>query len=76
MAAATLNHALAIFGQLSGEDQEMMLEIARKQRIEAWRKETAASGRKALRDFRAGKLKAEPAEVIIARLHRQADEES
>ena len=56
MATATLNQALTLFGQLSGEDQELMLEIARKRRIEAWRKETAAYAKKGLRDHRAGKL--------------------
>ena len=44
-ATVTLNDALQIFGKLSGEDQDMMLEIARRQRIEFWRKETAAYGR-------------------------------
>jgi hypothetical protein len=58
MAATTLNQALEVFGKLSSEDQEMMLEIARKRRIEAWRQEVAAYGRKAVRDHRAGKLKA------------------
>jgi len=71
MAAATLNQALTIFGKLSGEDQDMMLEIARKRRIEAWRKETAAYGRKAVRDFRAGKLKAESAQSVVARLRAE-----
>lgn len=75
MAAATLNQALEIFGKLSSEEQEMMLEIARKRRIDAWRKEAAAYGRKAVRDFRAGKLKAEPIEVMLKRLHQLADEE-
>ncbi|GDY20356.1 hypothetical protein LBMAG56_17010 [Verrucomicrobiota bacterium] len=75
MATATLNEALTLFGQLSGEDQEMMLEIARKRRIEAWRKETAAYAKKALRDYRSGKLKAEPVEEMLQRLHRLADQE-
>jgi hypothetical protein len=67
MAAATLNEALEIFGKLSAEEQEMMLEIARKRRIEAWRK--------ARRDYRAGKLKSEPLEQLLKRLHKLADEE-
>ena len=75
MAAATLNEALKIFGKLSAEEQEMMLEIARKRRIEAWRKDLAAYGRKALRDYRAGKLKSEPLEQLLKRLHKLADEE-
>jgi hypothetical protein len=75
MAAATLNEALEIFGKLSAEEQEMMLEIARKRRIEAWRKDLAAYGRKARRDYRAGKLKSEPLEQLLKRLHKLADEE-
>ena len=75
MAAATLNEALKLFGKLSAEEQEMMLEIACKRRIEAWRKDVAASGRKALRDHRAGKLKPEPIEQLLKRLHKLADEE-
>ena len=57
-ATVTLNQALEIFGKLSAEEQDMMLEIARKRRIESWRKETAAYGKKAVRDFQAGKLQA------------------
>ena len=75
MAAATLNEALKIFGKLSAKEQEMMLEIARKRRIEAWRKEVAAYGRKASRDFRAGKLKSEPVGQLLKRLHKLAGEE-
>ena len=75
MAATTLNQALEIFGRLSSEEQEMMLEIARKRRAAAWRKELAIYGRKAIRDFRAGKLKAEPVEIVLKRLHQLADEE-
>jgi len=75
MAASTLNEALKIFGKLSAEEQEMMLEIARKRRIEVWRKDAAAYGRKALRDYRAGKLKPEPVEQLVKRLHKLADEE-
>ncbi len=57
-ASVTLDKALEIFGKLSGQDQDMMLEIARKRRIESWREEVAAYGRKAVRDSRSGKLKA------------------
>ena len=57
-ATVTLNQALEIFGKLSAEEQDMMIEIARKRRIDSWRKETAAYGKKAVRDFQAGKLKA------------------
>jgi len=70
-ATVTLNDALQIFGKLSAEDQDMMLEIARRQRIESWRKESAAYGRKAMALSRAGKLKSYTAEELIARLSKQ-----
>lgn len=75
MAAATLNQALEIFGKLSSEEQDMMIEIATKRRIDAWRRDMAAYGRKAVRDFRAGKLKSEPLDAALKRLHKLADEE-
>jgi hypothetical protein len=71
MATATLDQALQVFGKLSVEDQEMMLEIARSRRIEAWRKETAAQGKKALADSRAGRLTSYSAQELIERLRRQ-----
>ena len=74
MAAVTLNQALEIFGKLSSEDQDMMLEIARKRRIETWRKETAAYGKKAVRDFQAGKLKAVSAAELKAHLKKLWEE--
>ena len=73
-ATVTLNHALEIFGKLSVEDQELMLELARKRRIDAWRKETAAAGKKAVADSRAGRLKSYTAEELITRLRRQWEE--
>ena len=74
MATATLNQALTLFGQLSGEDQELLLEIARKRRSEAWRKETAAYAKKALRDHRAGKLKTVGATELPAYLNKLWEE--
>ena len=73
-ATVTLDKALEIFGKLSVEDQEMMLEIAKRRRIESWRKETAAYGRKAVADSRAGKLKSYTAEELIERLTKQWEE--
>ncbi len=70
-ATVTLNDALQIFGKLSLEDQTMMIEIAQKRRVEAWRKEAATDGRKAMADSRAGKLKSYTAEELIARLSKQ-----
>lgn len=68
MVAATLNDVLTLAGKLGREDREMLMEILHKREIEAWRKATAAAGRKALRDFRAGKLKTYTAAELNARL--------
>lgn len=70
-ATVTLNQALEIFGKLSSEDQTLMLEIAEKRRIDDWRKKTAVSGRKAIADSKAGKLKTYTADELIRRLHTQ-----
>ena len=75
MATATLNQALTLFGQLSGEDQELLLEIARKRRSEAWRKETAAYAKKALQDHRAGKLKTVGAAELPSYLNQLWEED-
>lgn len=71
MATATLDQALQVFGKLSVEDQEIMLGIARSRRIDAWRKETATYGKKALADSGAGKLKSYTAVALIERLRGQ-----
>ena len=73
-AAVTLNQVLESFGKLSVDDQELMLELARKRRIDAWRNEAAAAGKKAVTDSRAGRLKSYTAEELIVRLRRQWEE--
>ncbi len=73
-ATVTLNHALEVFGKLAIEDQSLMLEIAEKRRIAAWRKETATEIKKAIADSKAGKLKAYTAEELSRRLIGQWNE--
>ena len=70
-ATVTLNHALEVFGKLSAEDRDLMLEIAKKRQIETWRADTAAYGRKAIADAKAGKLKGYTAEELAKRLREQ-----
>ena len=67
MATVTLNRVLTLAGALPGEDQEMLIELLRHRRAESWRRELAQDSRKAERDLRAGKLKAESAESLVAR---------
>ena len=74
-ASVTLNQVLESFGKLSAEEQDMMLEIARKRRAEADHRWLAQYARKVRRDVAAGKLKPEPLSVALKRLHRLADAE-
>jgi hypothetical protein len=73
----TLDQVLSSAETLPSDEGEILEELLRKRRIEAWRQETAAAARKAVRAFRAGKLKAEPVESVIgsprAGLETEAD---
>ncbi len=74
MATVTLNQVLELTRRLPGEDQDMLVDLVRRSRGEEWRKNLAKDARQAERDYRAGKLKAEPVEDLIARLHRSLDQ--
>ena len=73
MATVTLNQVLQLTRKLPGEDQDMLVELVRRTRSEQWRKSLAKDARKAERDFSAGKLKSEPVEELISRLHCKLD---
>ena len=68
MATVTLNQVLELTTKLPDDQQEMLVDIVRRRRIENWRKELADYSDQAEKDFLVGKLKAERAETIIARL--------
>jgi CHASE3 domain sensor protein len=68
MATSSLDRVLTEAEALPQDEQQMLEELLRGRRIEAWRRTTAAEGKKAIRAFRAGKLKAEPVDAVIARL--------
>ena len=74
MMTITLNQVLELTRKLPGDEQDMLVDLVRKSRAEQWRKQLARDAHKAERDYRAGKLKAEPVEALIARLHRSLDE--
>jgi hypothetical protein len=46
----------------------MLESLLRQRRVQAWRRETAAAAKEAVKSLRAGKLKPQSAESIIARL--------
>ncbi len=68
MATLTLDWVLTEAEALPADEQEMLEGMLRQRRIEAWRQETAAEAKVAGKSFRAGKLKSQSAENVIARL--------
>jgi hypothetical protein len=68
MAAVTLEQVLTYAESLPAEEQEILADLLKKRRIEAWREETANAAADAVVQYRAGKLKAQPAEAVVARL--------
>jgi len=68
MNVLTLDQVLTDAESLPLDEREMLEELLRKRRIEAWRVETATTAKSAAAAFRAGKLKSQPVEDIIARL--------
>jgi hypothetical protein len=64
----TLDRVLTEAEALPADEQEMLEGLLRQRRIETWRQETAAEANKTARFFRAGKLKSQSVESVIARL--------
>ena len=73
MAAIPLNRVLTEAESLPADEQAMLEDLLRQRRIEAWRGDTAAEAKKAAKDFRADKLKSQPADDVIARLRAGLD---
>ena len=68
MATLTLDLVLTQAEALTVDEQEMLESLLRQRRIEAWRQATAAEAKSAVKAFRSGKLKSQPAGSIIAHL--------
>ncbi len=68
MNALTLDQVLTDAGHLPTDEQEMLEELLRNRRIEAWRGATAGEAKRAAAAFRSGKLKAQSVDSVIARL--------
>ena len=68
MTPLSLDRVLTQAEALPEEEKAMLEELLRGRRFEAWRQDTAAEAKKAVRAFRSGKLKSQPAESVIARL--------
>ena len=70
MASLTLDRVLTQAEALPVEEQEILEGLLRQRRIETWRQETADEARSAIKAFRSGKLKSQPAENLIASLRK------
>ena len=68
MNTPTLDRVLTDAGQLAPDERELLEDLLRRRRIEAWRVETATEAKNAAAAFRCGKLKAQLAASVIARL--------
>jgi hypothetical protein len=68
MSALTLDRVLTSAEALPAEEQAMLEELLRRRRIESWRAETAVDAARSAKALRAGKLKPQSAESVIARL--------
>jgi hypothetical protein len=68
MSDLTLDQVLTYAEALPAEEQEILAELLKRRRIESWREETAAYAREVGPAYRTGKLKAQSANSVIARL--------
>jgi len=68
MTTLTLDRVLTDAGRLPLEEQQILEDLLRQRRVEAWRTETASEARKSAAALRSGKLKAQSADAVIARL--------
>jgi hypothetical protein len=72
----TLDRALETVMQLSLDQQKLLIEILRQRHIEASRDEIAKNAQESIAAFKAGKLKPQSAEAIIAELRRSLHDDS
>lgn len=70
----TLDQAIDAALQLPSEQREMLVDILRSRQIEMRRQEIAEDARTSIAAFRAGKLKAQSAENVIAELHQALED--
>ena len=68
MTTLTLDKVLTDAARLPAEERQILEDLLRQRRVETWRAETSADARKSTAAFRSGKLKAQSAESVIARL--------
>ncbi|MFZ0546252.1 MAG: hypothetical protein WAM60_12480 [Candidatus Promineifilaceae bacterium] len=71
----TLNEAIETVLQLPQEQQEMLLEIIQRRHIEERRREIASEAQASLGLFRAGELRPQSAQNVIAELRSSYNED-
>ena len=72
----TLDKALDIVMELPPDERELLLDIVQRRQIEVRRAEIALNAREARALLEAGKLKVEPLDEALARLHASLDEQN
>jgi hypothetical protein len=68
MNTLTLDRVLTDAESLPSDEREILEDLLRQRRVEAWRAETATEAKNSAAAFRAGKFKAQSADSVIARL--------
>ena len=74
MNIVTLDKTIDMAMQLPIEQQEMLLEIIRKRRIEFNRQEIAKDAKASIDAFHSGKLKSQSADGVIAELRQTIED--
>ena len=74
MTVVTLDQAIELAEKLPLEQQEMLVDILRKRKIEVRRREIAQDARESVSALHAGKLKSQTADEVIKELHRESDD--
>ena len=64
----TINSILNDFIRLDYDTREMLLEILQKRQIESRRNDIAKSAKRSIKEYQAGKIQPESAEILISRL--------
>lgn len=70
----TLDQVLETASQLPIDQQQMLIKILQSRNIESRREEIARDAQKSLADFKAGKLKAQSVDEIVAELRQSLDD--
>jgi hypothetical protein len=71
---STLDQLLENALQLSDEQQEMLIKILQNRNYQSRRAEIAGDAQQSLADFRAGKLRPQSAQSVIAELRQSLDD--